>query len=208
MKQSIVDVAAALSFIFAFGAGIPYIKSILSGRTKPHQMTWLVFSIMNGIILVSQYLKGARASILIALVFFIFTIIDFILSLNYGIRSTSRWDYLLLTFSLLTIIAWILTRNPSVAIWLTVLIDIFATTMTIIKIKSQPNSEAILPWLMGATAYTFTILSVINKPFGVLYVRPIYGVLSDVAVIAAVWIYSEGTRLSKKPSAEIEPATH
>jgi hypothetical protein len=28
---------------------IPYIRSIINGKTKPHQLSWLVFSIMNGV---------------------------------------------------------------------------------------------------------------------------------------------------------------
>lgn len=208
MKHLIVDLSGALSVIFAVFAGVPYIRSILSGRTKPHQMTWLVFSIMNGIILISQYLKGARASVLITLVFFIFTIIDFLLSLRYGLRNTSRWDNLLLTLSLLTIVVWILTKNPSVAIWLTVAIDIFATSMMILKIKSRPNSEAVLPWAMGTTAYFFTITALADKPFGILYVRPVYGFISDVAVIAAVWFFSRQSIQKKASKAETTPATH
>jgi hypothetical protein len=207
MKNLIVDFSAVLSVIFAVGAGIPYITSILSGKTKPHQMTWLVFSIMNGIVFLSQYLKGARASVLISLVFFVFTIIDFLLSLRYGVRNTSRWDSLLLGFSLLTIVIWALTKNPSVAIWLTVLIDIFATSMMILKIRVRPGSEAILPWAMGTTAYMFTITALVDKPFGVLYVRPVYGFLSDVAVIAAVLFYSSSKR-KKTPLSETPPATH
>lgn len=188
--------------VLAVGSSVPYIISILNGRTKPHQMTWLVFSIMNGIILVSQYEKGARASILISLVFFIFTIIDFLLSLRYGVRSTSRWDSLLFTFSLLTIGAWALTKNPSVAIWLTVAIDVFATTMMILKIKVQPGSEALMPWLTGAAAFVFSTISLADKPFGVLYVRPIYGIASDLAVVVAIYLY---LKKSKRPVEQLAP---
>lgn len=189
MKEIIVDVSGALSMVLAVGSAVPYILSILNGRTKPHQMTWLIFTIMNGIILTSQYAKGARASILISLVFFITTIINFLLSLRYGVRNTSRWDGFLFAFSLMTIVAWALTKSPSVAIWLTVVIDVFATTMMILKIKAHPGSEALLPWLTGAGAFVFSTISLADKPFGVLYVRPTYGVISDLAVVAAIYFY-------------------
>lgn len=194
MKEIIVDVSGAISMVLAIGSSVPYIVSILNGRTKPHQMTWLVFTIMNGIILISQYAKGARASILISLVFFISTIIDFLLSLRYGVRNTSRWDGLLFAFSLLTIVAWVLSNDPSVAIWLTVVIDVFATTMMILKIKAQPASEAVLPWLTGAIAFIFSTISLADKPFGILYVRPIYGFISDLAVVAAVYFYARNSK--------------
>lgn len=207
MKEIVVEVSGALSVVLAFWAGIPYIRSILDGRTKPHQMTWLVFTIMNGVVFTSQYLKGARASVLISLVFFVFTIIDFLLSLRFGVRNTSRWDKLLLSLSLLTIVAWILTKNPSVAIWLTVVIDVFATTMMILKIKKHPGSEAPGPWVAGMLAYLFTVTSLANKPFGILYVRPVYGFLSDAAVILAVYFYISKPG-SSKSAEKIEPAVH
>ncbi|HVS78783.1 MAG TPA: hypothetical protein VHD84_00635 [Candidatus Saccharimonadales bacterium] len=198
MKNFIADTAGAISIILALWAAIPYIFSIIKGRTRPHQLTWLVFSIMNGIVLVSQYLKGGRASVMISLVWFITSSIDFGLSLKYGLRGTSRWDGLLFGLSIVTIAAWVLTKNPSVAIWLTVAIDVLATTMMVLKIKARPNSEASGPWIIATVAYIFTIVSVINKPLGILYVRPVYGFLSDIVVLAAIMLTAKSLKKSKE----------
>lgn len=189
-----------MSVVLAIYCGVPYIRSILSGRTQPHQFSWFIFAIMNGIIALSQYLKGARASVLISLTFLVSNFIILGLSFRYGKRNTSKFDILLLGLSLLTIVAWIITKNPSVAIWLTVLIDIFATTMIILKIKGAPASEAPLPWLVGALAYTFSVLSLVDKPLGVLYVRPIYGVLSDIAIVTAIYLCGRPTKAIKADS--------
>jgi hypothetical membrane protein len=189
-KDLIANICGVLSVILAIYCGIPYLRSILARKTKPHQFSWLIFAIMNAIVTVSQYLKGARASVLISLTFLIFNLLTLALSLKYGTRNTSRFDKLLFIFSLATIAAWIITKNPSVAIWLTVVIDIFATLMIILKIRQQPDSEAPYAWLVGTVAYLFSSLSLINKPAGILYVRPVYGFLSDVAVLAAIYFYA------------------
>lgn len=189
-KDLIANTCGVLSVILAIYCGIPYLRSILARKTKPHQFSWLIFAIMNAIVTVSQYLKGARASVLISLTFLIFNLLTLALSLKYGTRNTSRFDKLLFVFSLLTIAAWIITKNPSVAIWLTVVIDIFATLMIILKVRQEPNSEAPYAWLVGTVAYLFSSLSLINKPAGILYVRPVYGFLSDVAVLAAIYFYA------------------
>lgn len=194
-----VAFCGVVSVILAIYCGIPYIRSILNGKTKPHQFSWLIFAIMNGIIALSQYMKGARASVLISLAFLVSNFIILGLSFKYGTRNTSKFDILLLIFSLATIVAWIITKNPSVAIWLTVLIDIFATTMIILKIKVEPTSEAPWPWLVGAVAYTFSCLSLVDKPLGILYVRPTYGVLSDLAILAAIYAYKKAG-----PAAKVE----
>jgi hypothetical protein len=137
---------------------------------------------------VSQFLAGGRQSVLIALVFFISSTADFVLSLKYGTRNTSRWDRLLFGSALLTIVIWILTQSNVAAIWLTVLIDIAATAMIIFKIKAHPNSEDPYPWAILTVAHTFTCLTLFNKPFGILYVRPYYGLASGAAVVAAIWL--------------------
>ena len=196
--HQIVVGSGAISTILAVYSGIPYLRAIVKGRTKPHQLSSFIFLIMNGIIVLSQYLKGGRASILISLVFFIYSLIVGWLSLTRGIRSTSKYDWFLFSFSILTIIIWILTSNASIAIWLTVFIDIFATAMTILKIKARPDSEDPYPWVIGSFAYIFSCIALADKGLGVLYVRPIYGLISDILVAAAAYYYLGPLNLGRK----------
>jgi hypothetical protein len=187
--HTFVIVCSAISTALAIYCGIPYIFSIVRGETKPHQFSWLIFTIMNGIVMISQFLEGARASVIISVIFFLYSFVEFLLSLKYGVRDSSRLDRWLLGFALLTIVLWLLTRNNALAIWLTVLIDVFATTMLILKIKQHPGSEPFWLWFAATMAFVFTCLSLADKPFGILYVRPLYGILSDVAVLAAILYY-------------------
>ena len=187
-------VTAFLSTAIAIYCTIPYVLAILRGRTKPHQLSWLVFVIMNGIVFLSQYLEGGRSSVLIALAFFIGSLLIFILSLKYGTRETSRWDKGLFVFALVTIVAWVFTRSNEVAIWLTVLIDVAATMMLILRLRTQPNSEAALPWALGTLAYVFTTLSLVGTPFGILYVRPLYGLGCDAMIVVAILFYTKRAR--------------
>ena len=180
---------AAISTVLAVYCVIPYVVSIVRGQTKPHQFTWLIFTIMNGIVMTSQFLAGARASVIISVIFFVSSGLEFVLSLKYGVRDSSKYDRMLLGAALLTIVLWLLTRNNALAIWLTVLIDVFATTLLVLKIKKHPGSEPFWLWCIATIAFVFTCLSLADKPFGVLYVRPVYGVLSDGVVLWAILRY-------------------
>lgn len=194
--MSLVAIAAFLSTSLAIYCTFPYVLSILKGKTKPHQFSWLIFSIMNGIVLFSQYFAGGRESVLISLIFFIGSIVVFLLSLKYGLRDSSRWDTALFTFALGTIVIWILTKSNDLAIWLTLVIDLAATSMTILKIKAQPDSEDPIPWIIASVAYVFTILTLVGKPLSILYVRPLYGLLGDVALIGFIYV-CRGKKQSK-----------
>lgn len=184
-----VAACGVASSVLAIYCTLPYVRSILAGRTKPHQFTWLVFTLMNGIIAVSQILEGARVSALIPVTFTIGSAIVLALSFKFGERNTSSYDRGLFAASLLTIAVWCITKNSALAIWLTVLIDIFATTMMVLKIRTDPHSEAPGPWLIATLAYVFSCMSLATTHFGLLFVRPIYGILSDIAVLLAIWAY-------------------
>jgi hypothetical protein len=169
-------------------AVIPYGRSILRGRTKPHQFSWLILTLINIIVLVAQFLEGGRESILIYLVFSINCAGIFVLSLFKGVRNTSRWDWYLLAMALITCVVWAFTKNNVIALWLTVLIDIFATSMTLLKIRAEPGSEDPMPWFICTVAYIFTLLSLVGRPFGILYLRPYYG-LCSVTLIGGYTLY-------------------
>jgi hypothetical protein len=198
-----VAVCGFLSTAIAIYVTVPYILSIVRGQTKPHQLTWLIWTIMNAVVLTSQFLEGARASILITAVWFVTAAIELGLSFKYGVRDSSRYDRLLFIISLLIIVVWVLTRNNVLAIWLTVLIDIPATAMLVLKIKKLPDSEPLWLWNIATVAYVFACLSLADKPLGILYVRPTYGLLSELAVVLAIIYFrpKRGKHTQPKPDA-------
>src|SRR5487761_1865698 len=148
--MSVTTIAAIISGVLGAYSSVPYIRAILNGKTKPHQFSWLVFFIMNGVTFLSQFLAGARKSDILYAIFFIGSGIILLLSFKYGVRDTSKWDRMLLGLALATIIVWIITRNNSVAIWLTVFVDVIAETMLILKIKHAPHSEDPKAWIIAS----------------------------------------------------------
>jgi hypothetical protein len=182
-------ICGVLSTLIALIAIAPYYRAVLSGKTKPHQWSWFIFTVMNAIVTLSQFLEGGRASVCISFTFCLSSLGTFLLALKYGTRETSSLDRFLFAFSLLTIVVWLLTKNNAAAIWLTVVIDVCATAMTTLKIRNDPQSEDPKPWMIATTAFVFSCMSLVHTPVSVLYVRPIYGVLSDLVVIAAVFYW-------------------
>lgn len=193
--NNMIAIAAFLSTILSIYCLFPYIIAILKNKTKPHQLSWLVFVIMNGIVLFSQYFEGARASILITVSFFIGSVIIFILSLKYGVHDSSKWDRLLFVFAISTMIIWYLTKSNATAIWLTLLIDVAATTMIILKVKADANSEDPAPWAIATVAYVFSFLTLVGQPVSILYVRPMYGLICDAVLVG--YIYYQKNKVVK-----------
>ena len=193
--NNMIAIAVFLSTILSIYCLFPYIIAILKNKTKPHQLSWLVFVIMNVIVLFSQYFEVARASILITVSFFIGSVIIFILSLKYGVHDSSKWDRLLFVFAISTMIIWYLTKSNATAIWLTLLIDVAATTMIILKVKADANSEDPAPWAIATVAYVFSFLTLVGQPVSILYVRPMYGLICDAVLVG--YIYYQKNKVVK-----------
>ncbi|HET9174053.1 MAG TPA: hypothetical protein VFN56_02090 [Candidatus Saccharimonadales bacterium] len=173
----------------AIYSGYPYIKSVLDGKTRPHRLGWLVFTIMNGMVFFAQYFAGGRESTLISLAFFVYSLVIFILSFSKGDSKTSPADWYLFTFALVAMVTWAITKSNDIAIWLTVFIDLAATTMIILKVRVKPDSEAPYPWLIGTIAYIFSCLTLYHVPVSILYVRPVYGLVCDAAIVGFIYYY-------------------
>lgn len=188
--MTIIELAGIVSTLLAVISGIPYIDAVLKGRTRPHQLGWLVFTIMNGMVFFAQYLAGGRISTLISLTFFVYSVIIFLLSFSRGSKETSNSDKYLFVLALLAMFAWAITRNNDLAIWLTLIIDISATAMIILKVRISPDSEDPFPWLLGTIAYGFSCITLLGVNFGILYVRPIYGLVCDGVLVGAIYYFS------------------
>lgn len=188
-----------MSTVLALVSGIPYTILIARGQTKPHQFTFFIWSTMNFVVFVTQFLEGARASIAMTAVFMVLSTINLVLSFKHGVRDSSRYDRFMLGFALATIVVWLLTKNNVLAIWLTIFIDIPATTMLILKLKKHPGTEPLRLWIITTVASVFTCLSVIDKPFGILYVRPVYIFLSTMAVVVAIMYFAPAAKKRSKP---------
>jgi len=79
--------------------------------------------------------------------------------------------------------------------------------MIILKVKADAGSEDPIPWALAAVAYVFSLLSLVGTPFGILYVRPIYGFLSELIPTAAIY-YFRSVAKNRHPVSVDETAPH
>ena len=153
------DILAIIAAVVAIGGNIPYIIDAYKKRVTPHPYTWLVWSIVSGITLFGQIVKGAGIGALPTAVAEVFTIGIFIFSLRYGFKNVIKTDNYFLAAALLGLIPWLITRDPTISVVIAVAIDLVAFTPTIRKTWARPASET--PILYGANVlrHILTLLS-------------------------------------------------
>lgn len=154
---AILGISAAILNAVAF---VPYISTILSGKTKPERSSWWIWSILMAIAFAAQIAAGATWSALLTAVFFIGNIVVAFLSLRYGYGKFSFMDGAAIVAAIIGVALWAATNNPLIALLVTIVVDFLAYWLTIIKSWKAPYSENLLAWSLMTIAAILSILSV------------------------------------------------
>jgi hypothetical protein len=175
---------SGLLFMFSV---VPYVRSILKGNTKPQRMTWLIWTILVFIAFFSQLAKGATWSLLLTAGDAVTIVIVFIFSFKYGVGGFRKIDILSLIGALVSLLLWYLTKEPAIALFLIILIDLIGSNLTILKTWKNPETENWVGWAMCGVGGLFGILSVGSFNF-ILLAYPIYICLIN-SIMAIIVIF-------------------
>jgi len=155
----LVAVATALAIL----SYVPYIRSILKGKTRPSRATFGIWALISVVEVGSYTASGARSTLLLPLVYAIGGIAVFCLSLTRGVGGTQKVDLFCLAGALLGVICWVLTKNPHVALYLSMLASGFGFVPTIKKAYFQPETEDALAWSLSGVAAVLNVLAISNR---------------------------------------------
>jgi hypothetical protein len=184
MIHSIIGVTAG---VLAFVAFIPYIASIIKGKTKPQRTTFAIWSAISLVTLFSYFATGARETIWVALVYAVLQISVFALSFKYGMGGFGKLDITCLSGAFIGIIFWIVTDNPAIALYVSIAAELLGWIPLLKKTYSQPETENTLSWVIGAIAACLNLFALTTLRFDIaLY--PIYVVISE-GLVALLLIF-------------------
>lgn len=165
---------------------IPYIIDIFKGTTKPERATWFIWSVLTTILLFAQLAEGATHSIWLTLVQALGVILIFLLSIKYGSGGLEKRDKIALAAAGAGLLLWYFTRQPAVALWLTIIIDFSGASLTIIKAYREPETETAITWLLSSIAGIFGALAVGSLSV-VLLAFPVYVFVVNAFVYLAIY---------------------
>ena len=184
MLEYLVIVAALVSLT----AASVYIRSMFKGNTIPNRVTWLMWAIAPLIATVASISNGAGLAVLPVLMSGLCPLLIFIASFftRKAYWKLSKLDYLCGILSAMAIVLWYLTKEPNLAIVLSIISDAFAALPTLRKAWINPETESIWPYLTGvfgpmtsfvvATVWSFSELAF-----------PAYLVIINILLVVAVY---------------------
>lgn len=152
----------SLAILIAIYSYIPYFRNILKGRTKPHAISWFIWSLLTGIAFFAQIADeggaGAWVTGFTAIACFSF----FILALKRGEKEIVLLDWLSLIGALLALALWTLTSDPLLSVVLITIIDGLGFIPTFRKSFYKPNEETALTYSLSAIKFAIAIAALDN----------------------------------------------
>ncbi|OGE84246.1 MAG: hypothetical protein A3B23_00430 [Candidatus Colwellbacteria bacterium RIFCSPLOWO2_01_FULL_48_10] len=152
-----VGILAGVLTIIEF---VPYIYSIVKGKTKPERASWSIWALVTAIGLASFYSSGARETIWMLVAYVAATITVSLLSIRYGVGGWTKFDRYIIFSCALCLVVWWLTGSPLIALAMTITIDALAALPTIRKTYYHPESEDRLAWVISLSAGGLNLLAV------------------------------------------------
>ncbi len=156
IKEILSSVAIAITFI----AFIPYIRSILQGKTKPHYFSWIIWASVTFIVFLAQLSDKGGAGAWPIGVSGIITL--YVAILAYSKKSNiviTKKDWLFLIVALTSLPFWYFTSNPLWAVIILTTVDLIGFAPTFRKAYHYPYEEQLTFFILMAIRNLIAIIA-------------------------------------------------
>lgn len=146
----------AVAILLRLTAGGGYLISTLRGKAKPNIVSWSLWSLTALIAFAAQIDKGGGSEALVTLAIAFGPLAVIAVAVLKGAQSLTltRLDVWCLSLAIAGIILWIRTKDPLLALLMSIVADILASIPTVVKSYLTPQTES-------AAAYSLSIISMI-----------------------------------------------
>lgn len=154
MKNTL-SVLAGIIWVVAF---IPYIISILSHKTKPMKVSWIIWLTIDYITFFGMMAKHSLNGQMIGVVSG--GTIVLVLALIYGDRGWTKLDKWCLGGAVSGVILWQVFKDPNVGIAAALTVGLIGSFPTVVSAWRDPSRENRLAWTLFVVSCVFAILAI------------------------------------------------
>lgn len=168
----------AIAGLLALTQAIPYVYSILRGKTKPERATYGIWSLVNVISLLSYMAAGGLEAASVTAAYTLTTGLIFLMSFKYGVGGLNKFDVVCVVLAIVGIFLWITTSNPLLALYMSIFVKVLGFLPTLIKAYYRPDTENKLAWAMCSVASTLNLFAITSFSPAIVSL-PLYGFIVD-----------------------------
>ena len=190
------DLIGMLSGLLVFISAIPYCIRVYQGKIETQITTWVLWTLIGLVLLLTYKSSGAGANVWPAVFGFINPLIITILTMRRLGRSgwvrPDRIEIACIVISVISLGLWFrLSQDKGLvqfALYLAILADLGATTPTIKFVWKNPDRDRPFAWAMCAVAYGLAIFAITEHTFA-NYVLPIWMFIGGMSIAFPLAIY-------------------
>ncbi len=179
---------SSLGIALTFAIFIPYIRSILQGRTKPHVFSWFVWALATLVVFFAQLAGGAGLGAWPIGISGVITAYVALLAYRKRTdRSITRMDWVFLTAALSALPCWLLTDNPLWAVIILTGVDLAGFGPTFRAAYFFPHQERISFYGLAALRNLVVILALEHYSLTTVLFPAAIGVACLIFVTMVFW---------------------
>lgn len=157
------DVILAVSLGATLAGVVSYLFSIFKGHTRPHLLSWIIWTILTGVACSSQLKAGAGIGAWTVGLSCLGSFVITVLAAFKGERRGTRSDYIAFTAAILTIPVWLSASNPLWAVVLVTAIDTLGFYPTYRKSWHRPFEEDLGIYALMMIAFGSSLVIIVEK---------------------------------------------
>lgn len=174
MKEALGIIAILVGLI----GYVPYFRTMLNGKTKPHAFTWLVWGTLTAIAFSGQLVGNGGAGTWVTGFTAFISFVIFFYALIKGKKDFPFADWLCLLGCVVALSLWAFTDDPLAAIILITVIDLLAFIPTFRKSFSNPYSEPAFTYALSGIKF-FIALFALQEVSATTVLYPLSLVISN-----------------------------
>ncbi len=164
---------------------VPYLLDAAKGKTKPHFISWLIWSIVTMIAFFGQWAKGGGPGSWMTGATGLINIAIALIAFKNGTKNITLHENILFICSLCAIALWVFVKEPILSVLVVITIDASACFFTIKKTLKDPKSETLILFYTNIVKNLLAIIALQQYNLTTI-IFPIYQLLSNSALIYAI----------------------
>jgi hypothetical protein len=181
MRGDLAFIAGCISIVGA----LPYIFDTVKGKTHPNMVTWLTWTLFNGINAAAAWSAGATQTAVFSTAGATATGAILIAGLWFGIKRYTRFDIFCQTAALCGVALWGITSQPSIAVAINVAADFAGWLPTYRHAWKAPFAETWQTFALSGLSAAVVLVSIEHYTF-IALAFPIYILIANLAIVRTI----------------------